>query len=66
MDNGALVERGRVISANDGLYAIRSLTRDGIITPGIPALDGNTYKADDTVYFFIFPDGHGGIIAAFE
>lgn len=66
MNNGALIERGRVVSASDGLYVLCSLTRDGITTPGIPALNGNTYETGDTVYFFVFPDGHGGIVAAFE
>lgn len=66
MNSGATIERGRVINASDGLYVIRSMTRDGITTPGIPALNGQVYQADDTVYFFIFQDGHGGVIAAFK
>ncbi|MDD3881888.1 MAG: hypothetical protein PHI27_06515 [Eubacteriales bacterium] len=64
MPYGACIERGAVVSVADGLYIVRSLTRDGIITPAIPAISG-TYQADDTVYFFLFPDGHGAILAAF-
>jgi hypothetical protein len=45
---------------------IRGLnTAYGIITPAIPSVSGAAYKAGDRVYFFVFDDGHGAILAAF-
>ncbi len=67
MENyGATIERGRIISAEKDGYKVMSYTRDNITTPPIPAIGGATYNVDDRVYFFVFDDGHGAILAAFE
>jgi hypothetical protein len=63
---GACIERGQVFEASEGGYKIENLTRPGITTPPIPALHGGTFSIGEKVYFFLFDDGHGGIIAAFE
>ena len=65
-DYGAAIERGRIISAEDDGYRVMSYSRDGITTPLLPAISDATYKVDDRVYFFVFEDGHGAILAAFD
>ncbi|MGI6234433.1 MAG: hypothetical protein ACOYI6_04160 [Christensenellales bacterium] len=64
--DGALIERGRVIEKTDTGYRVKSLTRDGITTPPIPAMGGAEHQAGSLVYFFVFGDGHGMILAAFD
>ena len=64
-NNGATIERGVVEEVCATGYKVKSYTRDGIITPAIPAASGAAYKAGDRVYFFMFDDGHGMILAAF-
>lgn len=60
---GARIERGIIVHAKDGMYEVKSLTRDGIITPPIKG-NGN-YDAGDCVYFFIFDDGNGMVIGSY-
>ena len=49
----------------EGGYKVQSFTRDGIVTPAIPSVSGAPLKVGDRVYFFVFDDGHGAILAAF-
>ena len=62
---GANIERGIIAEVCEGGYKVQSLTRDGIMTPAIPSVSGTAYKAGDCVYYFVFDDGHGAILAAF-
>ena len=62
---GAIIERGIVEEVCENGYKVKSYARDGITTPAIPAASGAAYKAGDRVYFFVFDDGHGAILAAF-
>lgn len=62
---GAMIERGRVIEKNGTDYKVLSLTRDGITSPPIPAIGTAGYATGDLVYFFLFEDGSGAIIASF-
>ncbi len=64
--DGAMVERGQVVSVDSGKYTVRSYGRDGLVTPGIPAITGGPYTVNQKVYFFMFQDGHGAVIGAFE
>ena len=57
------MERGRVESVTEDGYTIASWDRDGIVTPPIRPIDESTYAAGDAVYFFLFPDGTGRILA---
>lgn len=63
---GACIERGVVTMVCEGGYKVKSLTRDGITTPALPSIGGTTYQVGDRVYFFVFDDGHGAILAAFQ
>ena len=65
-DYGASIERGEIAACGAGGYAVRSYTRDGLVTPPLPALGNAAYSEGDRVYFFVFDDGHGLILAAFE
>lgn len=60
---GARIERGQVVGASDAQYAVKSVTREGIYTPPIPAIDNTAYTVGDMVYFFLFEDGTGAILA---
>ena len=60
---GAVIERGEIIESENNLYVVRSLTRSGVITPPMRATDGTKYHIGDRVYFFMFDDGNGRIIA---
>lgn len=63
MEKGAWIERGTVINADNGQYTVKSLDREGIVTPPMGAVnDADTYQADDMVYFFLFRDGTGRIL----
>lgn len=65
--NGATIERGKVLSVQEEGYKIQSFTRDGLITPVIkPLITTDIYEIDDLVYFFLFNDGHGAVIARVE
>ena len=65
-DYGAPIERGEVLEAAEGGYRVKSLTRPGVTTPPIPALLGDTFSVGEKVYFFVFGDGHGGIIRTID
>lgn len=65
MDYGATIERGVIIAAEADKYTVKSDTRYGIITPAIPYLGDGNLRTGDRVYFFMFEDGHGAILAAF-
>lgn len=62
---GAAVERGSVTEVCEDGYRVSSYTRKGVVTPPIPAVGNTAYADGDNVYFFIFDNGHGLIIAAF-
>lgn len=62
---GATVERGIVKEVCAEGYRVQSYTRNGVTTPAIPAASGAAYEVGDRVYFFVFDDGHGMILAAF-
>ena len=64
--DGAMIERGEVVAAEDGLYTVISYGRGGLVTPGIPAIIGAPYDINEKVYFFMFDDGMGAIIGRFE
>lgn len=68
MDNnyGAYIERGVIDAEAQNGYKVKSLSREGIITPALPALNGTIYHVGDYVYFFVFDDGHGAILAAIQ
>lgn len=76
---GAMVERGEIMAILDEGYVVQSLSRLGVITPPIPAqemivkitmdaenniqIEHRKYAAGDRVYFFLFDDGKGMVIA---
>ena len=71
---GAAIERGEITAIEEGEYRIRSLSRSGIETPPIPAIewtigteDGDRtirakYETGETVYFVLYEDGTGVIL----
>lgn len=67
---GAMVERGVIVGSDGAGYSVRSLDRDGIITPGLKVLSCRRYTpqyaAGTLVYFFVFPDGRGMILTPCE
>lgn len=64
---GARVERGKILKITEQKYVVASLSRSGITTPPIPAMDAQAeYAAGDTVYFILFEDGHGCVLAKAE
>ena len=62
MEYGAVIERGKVLSAGENGYTVASLDRPGIEAPEIKAIDKSTYTVGSMVYFFLFADGTGRII----
>lgn len=62
---GANIERGIIVEVCEDGYKVQSLTRDGIMTPAIQSVSGASFEAGDRIYFFMFDDGHGMILAAF-
>lgn len=63
---GAQIERGHIESiSEDGRYKVVSDSRNGITTPALPSIGGAAYDVGDDVYFFMFDDGHGAILAPF-
>lgn len=58
----ASIERGTVLSAENGDYVVASFDREGIQSPPIQAIDGGEYAVGSRVYFFLFPDGTGKIL----
>lgn len=59
---GAMIERGIVRAAADGRYTVESLDRPGVVTPPLGAL--GTHAAGGRVYFCLFDDGCGLVLAA--
>lgn len=59
---GAAIERGEIIQKRDDGYVVRSITRDGVITPAMEAMGGKLYEIGDKVAFFMFEDGKGKIL----
>ena len=60
---GATLERGVIEEIENGKYTVSSLTRDGIISMPIKAINGeDTYSVGDKVYFFLFDDGDGLVL----
>ena len=57
---GAVIERGKVVSASGGGYVIKSLTRDGITT--LPLASAKAHAVGETVYYCMFGDGAGKIL----
>ncbi len=62
MEYGAIIERGKVLTATEAGYTVVSLDRDGIESTLISAIHNETYTVGDMVYFFIFRDGTGKIV----
>ncbi len=61
---GALLERGAIDSIQDRRYRVKSFSRDGVVSPPIKAInDSDAYSIGDKVYFFMFDDGDGMILA---
>lgn len=63
---GALIERGEVLTAEDAAYTVKSYDRDGVVTPPIPAIDNVNPDVGNRVFFFMFNDGSGRIIARMD
>ena len=61
---GAKIERGVITQAAGGKYIVQSFDRHGLATPPIEANHQEQYSAGDRVYFFLFDDGSGKIIAS--
>lgn len=62
---GALIERGIILSEESAAYTVKSLDRDGVVTPPITAINGG-YDPGECVFFFLFRDGTGKIIGSVE
>lgn len=67
---GAMIERGRVREADEAgaaaRYTVESASRPGVVTPPLIALNGELYDVGDSVAFFMFDDGTGGILCRVE
>ena len=59
---GAAIERGQVVEKTQAGYRVKSLTRVGVVTPQIQAMQDAEFAVGDGVYFFLFDDGEGGIL----
>lgn len=61
---GAPLERGVIETIEDGKYRVASLTRDGIRSMPIRSANSeDAFALGDRVYFFLFEDGDGLILA---
>lgn len=74
------IERGEIDRIEDGGFVVKSLTRKGVETRPMQAInqyvneykgeppteDKFEYKPKDRVYFFMFPDGRGMILGKME
>lgn len=63
-DYGARIERGVITRQDDGRYIVKSYDRHGLVTPPIETINAQQFNAGDRVYFFLFDDGTGRIIAS--
>ena len=43
--NGAMIERGKILAAEDGRYTIQSYTRDGLITPPLQSISAGSIRS---------------------
>lgn len=59
IQTGATIERGRVLSVQNGRAIIESITRPGIITMPLGVTGGVTVSQGDAVFYFEFEDGCG-------
>ena len=69
---GARIERGEIKESRGTQHKVKSLDRDGIVTPFLSVLEidpkieakytPTEYAVGDMVYFFVFADGHGAIL----
>ena len=62
MEYGAIIERGKILTATVEGYTVASLDREGIESLPISAIQEDNYTVGDTVYFFLFRDGTGKIL----
>lgn len=58
----ATMERGKVV---DEQMRVKSLFRKGIITRPLSVVPGLELAVGDSVYFFVFDDGTGCIVAKY-
>ena len=64
--DSAMIERGIVTAVSSGKYTVKSYGRDPLETPPLkPLTSGATYAVNDQVFFFLFNDGDGRILAKF-
>lgn len=60
---GAPLERGVIEQIKDQKYTVASISRKGITSPPIPSAAKDTLSIGDLVFFFLFDDGDGLILA---
>jgi len=60
---GAPIERGQVVAKTGEGLRIASYDRSGVITPPLPMMAGAEAETGERVYFFMFDDGRGMVIA---
>jgi len=63
---GAVIERGIVTAEENGLYAVRSFDRPGLVTPPLPPPVEESYTVGAKVFFFLFEDGTGRILRGMD
>ena len=69
---GARIERGILKEKSGEKFRVESICRPGVITPPLKPIPipeeelPKPYAVGDRVYFFIFQDGGGAIIAPVE
>jgi hypothetical protein len=64
---GAMIERGRIIEAKDGIARVESMTRPGLVIPALPLPSGLEDAAPGTpVFYFCFADGTGLVLSRIE
>lgn len=61
---GAMIERGKITAAEADGYTVESFDRPGATGYGLKGPDG--LAAGNIVYFFLFGDGKGLILAEAE
>lgn len=61
---GANIERGVIRRVTESGYIVQSYDRSGLMTPPIVDIHQRQHSAGDRVYFFLFDDGSGKIIAS--
>lgn len=63
---GATIERGMIVQAENGLYTVKSLSRENVTSLPMQDTNGHTYAVGDMVCFFMFDDGTGAILAGLQ